>query len=880
MRRISVFVALLAGASSLQAQLSAPERQGLTDTLYIANLTPRDLEFDRKSTATLPLIRQAVEKPLEAADALMALHALSGTRSVAQLLGHLRTKIYGDKDSFESQAVPEVTVPDEVPELARPSIKRLVTALLQADECVRQATAKLTPEERRTLIEAIPRYATEQPSIKFEFVKQPMPDQATLKSLLSKCDLAQIRFGAQALAQEVQEEIPKLKEIAPQIQLDKILKTTINGIVVELGGNGNDTHDSTDATLCIDFGGNDRYTGRYGAGVGYASLLIDLGGDDTYDVPDLSIGAGVLGIGLAYDLGGNDVFRGKSICFGSGLAGVGALLKDDGDDLYQSTALAQGFGCYGIGLLLDTKGDDRYTLGYLGQGAARTEGVGWLIDKAGADVYRSGNLIPSPLVANAYVSMAQGYGGGGIGLLTDLTGDDAYLGGTACQAAARDQGLGSLYDASGTDTYNATHEAQACASRSAAAYLFDLAGSDTYTVREGNCHAFGHDYGVAFLLDRSGDDIYAARDSRPGTGNANGLGIFIDAEGDDRYFGPPGVGNPARGTGSLGIFCDLGGTDVYADGLADGTATAGPKWSAAYDAVSHTPDRQGPGEAPKPGSKPLVSDAEMDALLARAADGTPDDASKALDQLIAIGEPAVKWFLEKRLASATSGQERALGWVVMQVGGPAKAATVAKIEDKDDAKALHAIGICLEGSIQEAAAKLPDALKRPTIAQVAARAAGALQAKECVPDLLTLASSPDRALKQTAIVALAQIGDPRAYEKMEPLLGSDDLITRKAAIDLVSRFPERGLATAKTLLASGAERTARTGIEILAAIGSPEALSLAGKALEDPRRGVKIQALLALDGRCPKDARAALTELRKSQDPLVAAVANRIDPGR
>lgn len=871
MRRVLVFIALMLVTAQAGAQLTQAERQGISDTLYIANLSTNDLA--RPSTAT---------SVLDEADNLLALHALSANRSVAQLLGQLRTKVYNDPESPDTPTSQEVVVPDEVPEAARPSVQKLVQALLDADEFIRQATSKLSPEEKRTLIEALPRLATGQPSIKFEFVKQPMPDRASILALLSKCDLAKLRYGAQRLAQTVQEELPKLKEIAPQIVLEKPLKTTVSGLVVEIGGTENDLHDSSDTVLCLDFGGNDRYTGRYGAGVGYAALAIDVAGDDTYDVPDLSVGAAELGIGLAYDLGGEDIFKGRSICFGSGLAGVGVLLKDGENDEYRSTALAQGFGFYGIGILLDTKGNDRYQLGLMGQGAGLAKGIGWLIDKAGDDIYRSGGLVESTLYKGWRLSQAQAYGEGegGLGLLSDLQGTDAYLGEIACQAAARDRGLASLYDASGDDTYNATHEAQASASRSAGAYLFDLAGDDGYMVKSGACHAFGHDYGTAFLLDRAGSDVYAARDSRPASANANGLAVFLDAAGEDRYFGPPGVGNPARGTGSLAVFCDLGGSDVYAGGLADGTASANSTWSASYDAISYAPkpkplDPNVPTERSKPGSKPMPPDADLEALFKQAASGTPDEIDKATDNLIAIGEPAVKWMLDKKLTTANEDEIRAIAAVVNGVGSSAKFLAAKEIDAKEDAKARNAILVCQEANIKEAV--LTNALKRPALARVATRAAGALGAKDCVPELLSMTGSEFR----TAVfVSLAQIGDARAYEKMEPLLNSEDLVLRKAAIELVAKFPERSLSTAKKLIAGPGERQARTGIEILAALGTPEAMNEAGKALSDPRRGVKIQALLAIDRRCPKEFRETLTELRKSPDPLIAAVAARIDPGR
>src|SRR5205823_9991597 len=133
-------------------------------------------------------------------------------------------------------------------------------------------------------------------------------------------------------------------------------------------------------------------------------------------------------------------------------------------------------------------------------------------DRKGDDIYRAGGLVlNSPLFATVHYSNAQGYasgyredtGGvsGGVGLLTDLEGDDSYLGETYCQAASYWFSLGSLYDQSGNDTYSAYHYAQASAMHCCGAYLFDLAGDDSYTIKYGAGHAIGHDYGVAFLLD-------------------------------------------------------------------------------------------------------------------------------------------------------------------------------------------------------------------------------------------------------------------------------------------------------------------------------------------------------------------------------------------
>jgi hypothetical protein len=658
-------------------------------------------------------------------------------------------------------------------------------------------------------------------------------------------------------------------------------------------------HVDRDAMLTVDLGGDDAYAGRHGAGPGYASVLIDLGGNDTYRVGDLSVGAGLLGIGLAWDLAGDDTYRGGGLTFGCGIAGVGALTDQGGSDDLKSTVISQGIGMFGIGICTNTEGDDRYRVDLLGQGAALVQGAGWMIDLEGNDDYRAGGkYVNSPLFANVHFSMAQGYAtgiredtggiGGGVGLLSDLAGDDSYVGETYCQGASYWFAVGSLYDAAGNDTYRAHHYAQASAMHLCGAFLFELAGDDAYVVGYGAAHAIGHDYGVAMLLDREGDDLYAARDGRPGLGNANGLGLFVETQGEDRYLGSPGGANPARGTGSLGVFADLGGPDRYADGLTDGDARWGEQWAVALDAEGgpRPPDpRAEVGRTrPKPGTKPMLGDTEMGALYARATQwavgSAQEDAERALDDLAAIGEPALRWMIERKLADASRLEQRAFVEVAVAIGPAGRSAVAAKIADPSDAVARPALNVCVDGVFPEAKAFLPRALERAALWRLAARLAGLLKSSECVDALMVQAASKDRIAAVFAMTALAEIADPRSAGTAQALLSSNDLPLRKAALVLLAKFPKEALLTAQLYVAGADEREARIGVELLGLMGSSEALLEACKSLSDARPGVRIQALLALDGRCPAAHRAELLELRRDANPLVRAVAQRIDPGR
>ncbi|MCO5298212.1 MAG: hypothetical protein M9921_15290 [Fimbriimonadaceae bacterium] len=893
---LMAFLAAMAGA-----QLSKPERTALEHVLYLGNMGLSDLDFEKRifSPPMRPeLVDLALDHPLQAADALMALHADSGKGELSTLLDLARRRILGDVPDVRPLTIQPTPMNDPgLPASLRAPIERLALNVAQANADVRTALEKLDAAEQRYLIENLPAWATEEPSVKFDFSPNPRPDQAKILELVGRIDLPLMRRAAVMLAKSVEDAAQALRAVVrDEPPFTGVVRFTAYGLKVVLGGVDATVHTDRDAMLTIDLGGNDRYTGRHGAGPGYASVLLDLSGDDVYDVPDLSVGAGLLGIGLAYDLGGNDGYRGKSLAFGAGLAGVGALVDEAGSDTYSASTLALGYGQLGEGICLDIKGNDVYSVALGGEGAARTAGVGWLVDRAGSDMYRAGGLIlNAPLFADVYYSNAQGYGsgyredtgglGGGVGLLTDHGGDDAYLGETYCQAASYWFAIGSLYDSGGHDTYSAYHYAQASAMHACGAFLFDLAGDDAYAVKVGAAHAIGHDYGVAMLLDRAGNDVVAGRDSRPGTGNANGLGVYLDMQGDDRYFGPPAAGNGARGSGSLGVFVDATGSDRYAEGLEDGAARVGETWEVALDeegvAVSgggQTPVPTRP--SPTPGSAPLASPNELEAIYEKATQwgvGTAqEEVADNLDRLVAMGQPALEWMLRNKLKAATRLHIRAFVHVVGALGGTGRSMLAPYVADADDDVARVALSVAIDAHATEAGQYLGQALNRPALARLAARAAGALGAKEALPELMPLAASKDRFLALAAVVSMAQIGDVQALGTGQFLLTSSDLPIRKAAVGLVAKFPQQALTIAKTLIEDPNEKSARTGVELLAAVGSPEAMQAAGAALSDPRPGVRVQALLAVDGRCPGAFHPKLVELRSDPSEAVRAVAKRI----
>lgn len=903
MHRTVLAVSLALAASSTFAQLSADERKGLEETLYLGNLRLEDLGFARRpyeDRYRMPVINAAIDKPVEAADSLMAAHTIALRAGPTAILGVAGRQMLGDTLGATLPGAPDLKPewPKAIPVEVQTVGSQLAAALASANAAVRQALAKLPADKQRLLLESLPQWATEEPSVKFEFVSKPQASQAEILQMMDQVDLRVMLEAGEKLAAAVDRSLPALKLAASKTTWAGVEKFKIGDMVVVIAGVGDDTHRDRDARLVIDLGGNDRYYGRSGAGAGFAALHVDVAGDDFYKLPDVGAGCGLMGLGFAYDLGGHDNFRGKSLAFGCGIAGVGLFYKDGGDDSYQSAALTQGFGEFGIGLLLDTRGSDLYEAKLYGQGSARTAGCGWLVDQQGHDTYRAGGLIlNSPLFADVHYSFAQGYGGGyredtggvsgGVGLLTDTAGDDAYIAETYAQAASYWYSLGSLFDAAGKDTYRAYHYAQASAMHMCASYLFELSGDDSYINNFGAAHAIGHDYGVAMLFDRAGNDVYAGRDSRPGIGNANGLGIFIDAAGEDRYSGPPGTGNPARSSGSLGIFADLDGPDQYRDGLADGEGASRDGWGVAYDVESKVvpPATVDPAQAaPKPGSEAKPDDKAMEELYRRATQwgvGTAaSDVRAATNRLIGIGVPALQWMIEKHLPNASRLEQRAFVEVANGIGAEGRSAVAARISSTNVAEAKVALMICIDAEAKEAGPLVAQALKVKELQRVAARAAGIVLSKESVADLqLLAASTEDKLAALNATISLGQIADPTTSGTAQALLLSPELPIRKAAIQWAAKFPE-AVSVAKNLTTDGEERKARIGVELLSAIGSPEALEAIGPFLTDERAGLRIQALNALNGRAPAAWKQAVLDRRKDPHSLVRAVAMRIDPGR
>ncbi len=370
---------------------------------------------------------------------------------------------------------------------------------------------------------------------------------------------------------------------------DVVLPTPYGDVF--FGSGGKSEHGPTPRLLLVDVSGHDRYLPGTACAQGPQtfSAVIDLRGNDTFEADGTPTGAGagsgLLGVGVLVDCRGDDHYSTERFGAGLGAFGAGVLYDLEGDDRYVGSQHCQALGLAGVGLVLDEDGDDHYELFTYGQGLGCPLGAGLLIDLGGDDEYtaRDDELrSPSPQTGEHNVSMAQGCGygyrddgrgrdaSGGFGLLLDHAGNDVYRGAVFAQAIGYWYGVGMLFDLEGADSYEAVWYGQSASAHFALSYLFDAQGKDRYRTTMSQSLGNGRDFSISVFHDAHGDDDYFAPDRSLGCGDVNGVGLFLDGDGTDRYrfkgevnggrasFGP---GDPSPGREdppTVGIFLDLG----------------------------------------------------------------------------------------------------------------------------------------------------------------------------------------------------------------------------------------------------------------------------------------------------------------------------------
>jgi hypothetical protein len=305
--------------------------------------------------------------------------------------------------------------------------------------------------------------------------------------------------------------------------------------------------------------------------------FIDLEGNDIYELDSLSIYS-ELGAVFFYDEEGNDIYKCLNFCISSTILGISYFEENKGDDFYDVGKFTISSSFYGISIFVDNEGDDIYRAVNHALSFSSIWGVSIFKDVKGNDIYYIGRFYEhKPLWKDEYYSLGLGFSiglrekiAGGFSLFIDYEGNDIYNCGTYCIGSSYWYSTSIFIDIKGNDRYIGTEYGIGAGIHVGIGAFFDLEGNDSYLFKAGPSIGSAHDFSIGFFYDKLGDDIYYVSG---GIGNsiANGLGIFIDSEGNDSYnfieydlsCGASQKLDKQRELLGIGIFIDIKGNDKY-----------------------------------------------------------------------------------------------------------------------------------------------------------------------------------------------------------------------------------------------------------------------------------------------------------------------------
>jgi len=497
--------------------------------------------------------------------------------------------VYKINNTTNDDLLYELNFPDYLPPDFCKSINQIYALSLKYKIMLQKILDNLSIDEkdflyRKTLSKFFDETAILAYNIREELINSEKTDSENLKlkKIFERINAELI--DCQIIAAEIIAATNKLKTLniteLPEniLEQDIIFETnTILGDIIIAGKNANH-HQNSNAFILIDFGGNDVYNNKIANSniTKPISIYLDFAGNDIYrSDTDFDICSAIFGVSILIDYEGTDFFSGKNNSVCANYFGVSILEDLDGNDIYETARYGLAAATLGISILLDKNGNDIYRGPAYTQAFGAARGAGILIDLSGADNYLSGADIVDSIRYNAhYITMSQGFGfgfrpyiPGGIGLLIDKSGNDVYKSDIFGQASSYWYAVGAIVDYTGDDKYISHRYAQGAGVHFAIGCLFDLSGDDEYSADE-MAQGCGHDIAAGLLIDHSGNDFYKNIALGQGAAVTNGIGILLDKGGNDNYFSLRknlGYGEYLyqREYGSIGIFYDLSGDDIY-----------------------------------------------------------------------------------------------------------------------------------------------------------------------------------------------------------------------------------------------------------------------------------------------------------------------------
>ena len=168
--RIVCLVVLIVSSAVSSAQLRKEELRGIQDALMIANMGTADLNawFKSPRDGGVKLLKDCLVQPLTGLDTLAGIHESARVGKMGQILLRANEILGANR---QTPSVSPSEIPDTVPEPLRPALGKLVAAIIRSNEAIKSALSKLSPEEKRSLIEALPQWASGDPAQRFDFAE-------------------------------------------------------------------------------------------------------------------------------------------------------------------------------------------------------------------------------------------------------------------------------------------------------------------------------------------------------------------------------------------------------------------------------------------------------------------------------------------------------------------------------------------------------------------------------------------------------------------------------------------------------------------------------------------------------------------------------------
>ncbi|MBL8039815.1 MAG: hypothetical protein JNM04_00570, partial [Chthonomonas sp.] len=173
LNRVAIFATVAIGvlcATPARAQVNSAELRGIDDALLMGNMTRADLSYEKRifrDKYRLSLVDQALDKPVDTADALLALHEFPRTSSMPSILQTAAQQIYPGETEIPAVAMIPAETLKEVPAGLRVPVANLLNWVRRANGVIDVALKPLTPAERKILVAGLPQVAVEEPSIQF-----------------------------------------------------------------------------------------------------------------------------------------------------------------------------------------------------------------------------------------------------------------------------------------------------------------------------------------------------------------------------------------------------------------------------------------------------------------------------------------------------------------------------------------------------------------------------------------------------------------------------------------------------------------------------------------------------------------------------------------